>query len=195
MITLYGTPDLNSRRCLWMLEEIGEDYTFADVHTTKHAKALQHISPTNQVPVLDDNGFIVSQSLAITFYLAERFQSALYPPTPSLRALAWQWSIWALLHPQRSFRDIIREKTIGDNDQNEINTVLNELLVSLEVLQKHLQDREYIVGKTCTVADINVASSLYMGKNIQFDPADLQQYPAIHDWFVRITSRPTYTAM
>src|ERR1700754_3734212 len=83
MITLYGfgnifreghgeTKDL---RAQWALEETGLPYR---VHALDHGggeldgEAYSRISPFRQVPVIDDDGFVVSESAAIVLYLAEK---------------------------------------------------------------------------------------------------------------------------
>jgi glutathione S-transferase len=50
---------------------------------------LKDVSPTARVPVLDDDGLVVWDSLAIAEYLAERFpERALWPAERALRARA-----------------------------------------------------------------------------------------------------------
>lgn len=83
MITLYGfgrifpegrgeTKDL---RAQWALEEFGQPYR---VHALDHTggeldgEAYRRISPFRQVPVIDDDGFVVAESAAVVLYLAEK---------------------------------------------------------------------------------------------------------------------------
>jgi glutathione S-transferase len=83
LITLYGfgrisreahgnTKDL---RAQWALEETGLPYR---VHALDHTggehtgEAYSRISPFHQVPVIDDDGFIVAESPAVVLYLAEK---------------------------------------------------------------------------------------------------------------------------
>ena len=83
MITLYGfkrifpegvgeTKDL---RAQWALEETGLPYR---VHALDHtagdldSAAYRRISPFRQVPVIDDDGFVVAESAAVVLYLAEK---------------------------------------------------------------------------------------------------------------------------
>jgi glutathione S-transferase len=83
MITVYGfgrtfpeshgeTKDL---RAQWALEKIGLPYR---VHALDHTggeldgDAYSRISPFHQVPVIDDDGFVVAESAAVVLYLAEK---------------------------------------------------------------------------------------------------------------------------
>src|SRR5690349_14553303 len=101
MITLYGfrrifpegigeTKDL---RAQWALEETGLPYR---VHGLDHgagdldSSAFSRISPFHQVPVIDDDGFIVAESAAIALYLAEK-SGTLIPHDFQGRTLVTQW--------------------------------------------------------------------------------------------------------
>ncbi|WP_051242613.1 glutathione S-transferase family protein [Azohydromonas australica] len=61
-------------RAQWALEELGLPY---QVHALDHiggeldSEACRRISPFRQVPVIDDDGFIVAESAAVVLYLAK----------------------------------------------------------------------------------------------------------------------------
>src|ERR1700754_2012479 len=101
MIPLYGfgtifadgigeTKDL---RAQWALEELGLPYR---VHPLDHtagdldADAFRRISPFRQVPVIDDDGFVVAESAAIVLYLAEK-AGKLIPSDVKGRTQVVQW--------------------------------------------------------------------------------------------------------
>src|SRR5687768_11327644 len=83
MITLYGFGNIfpagrgetNDLRAQWALEETGLPYR---VHALDHSggeldgEAYGRISPFHQVPVIDDDGFVVAESAAVVLYLAEK---------------------------------------------------------------------------------------------------------------------------
>src|SRR5690349_19555796 len=82
-LTLYGfgtifpagVGETNDLRAQWALEETGLPYR---VHAVDHTggetatEAYGRISPFRQVPVIDDDGFIVAESAAVVLYLAEK---------------------------------------------------------------------------------------------------------------------------
>jgi glutathione S-transferase len=98
MIKLYGTAMSRAGRCLWALEEVGAKYehvptAIADTHSPAHLK----LNPNGHIPVLDDNGFIVWESMAINLYVAEKYgKSPLWPATVEGRTGVYQWSFWAM---------------------------------------------------------------------------------------------------
>lgn len=70
MLTLYGTSKTRALRPLWLLEELGLDYTHEPV--PPHADALGPLSNLGKVPVLDADGTAITDSTAILTYLADR---------------------------------------------------------------------------------------------------------------------------
>ena len=53
-------------------------------------------------PAIDDGGFALWESLAITLYLAKKHATGtLYPATLEGEAKAWQWSLWAVQEVDR----------------------------------------------------------------------------------------------
>src|SRR5258708_26864484 len=106
MITLYGfgnifpagrgeTKDL---RAQWALEETGLPYR---VHALDHGggeldgEAYSRISPFHQVPVIDDDGFVVAESAAVVLYLAEK-AGKLIPGDVQGRTRVVQWCFAAV---------------------------------------------------------------------------------------------------
>ena len=106
MITLYGfgtifpegvgeTKDL---RAQWALEETGLPY---QVHAVDHTagehlgEAYSRLSPFNQAPVIDDDGFVVAESAAIVLYVAEK-AGKLIPSDAQGRMRVTQWCFAAV---------------------------------------------------------------------------------------------------
>ena len=85
MYTLHHCVSARSFRVLWMLEELGIPYrheTIAPAGGATRTDAFLALNPLAQVPVLDDHGIIVCESLAITLYLARSYGAdVIIPPT------------------------------------------------------------------------------------------------------------------
>ena len=106
MITLYGfgtifpegigeTKDL---RAQWALEELGLPYRVHALDHTggePHGDAYSRISPFHQVPVIDDEGFVVAESAAVVLYLAEK-AGRLLPGDVQGRTRVVQWCFAAV---------------------------------------------------------------------------------------------------
>ena len=97
MLTFYGTSKSRSARSLWALEELGLKYEHVPVEVAK-AKSPEHLerNPNGHIPVLNDDGHYLWESMAINLYLAKKYDNGLRPRTLEAEALALQWSFWAM---------------------------------------------------------------------------------------------------
>ena len=82
---------------LLALEELGLAYRHEPIKpwaNTDDAE-VRHVDPNARVPVLDDDGLVIWESMAINLYLADRYGGPpLWPLDPRDRALVYQWSVW-----------------------------------------------------------------------------------------------------
>ena len=84
------TKDL---RAQWALEETGLPYRVRALDHTGgelDGDAYRRISPFRQVPVIDDDGFVVAESAAVVLYLAEK-AGKLIPGDVQGRTRVVQW--------------------------------------------------------------------------------------------------------
>lgn len=75
-ITLYHHPYSRAAGVVWTLEELGEPYELQYVDLSKGAhKAgdVTTLNPMGKIPVLVDGDAVVSESAAISLYLADRY--------------------------------------------------------------------------------------------------------------------------
>jgi len=83
-LTIYGTARSRTARVLWMAKELG--LAFEHVPLMMGDAALKQppflkVNPAGRVPAIDDNGFVMAESLAINLYLARKYGER---ATPSL---------------------------------------------------------------------------------------------------------------
>ncbi|HUI26749.1 MAG TPA: glutathione S-transferase N-terminal domain-containing protein [Candidatus Kryptonia bacterium] len=98
MITLYGTSKSRASRSLVALEELGLSYKHVPLRPRSvpaDRAILDKLNPNSHIPVLEDDGFVVWESMAINLYLADKCGGPLWPSDVRGRALVYQWSIWA----------------------------------------------------------------------------------------------------
>ena len=98
MLKLFGQARSRVSRSLWMLEEIGIPYQREPVRPYTESRSAEYlrINPNGHIPSLDDDGFILWESLAINLYLAETYASApLWPAGAKDHGRIYQWSLWA----------------------------------------------------------------------------------------------------
>lgn len=196
MITLYGVSASRASRSLLALEELGLPYTHVPLEPWSDpadAERLARINPNARVPVLEDDGLILWESMAINLYLADRYGAApFWPQDPRDRALVYQWSLWSQTEIDVRARHAARfSGDAGLKQQAEA-----ERLAALAVLDHALGGRPYLLGDVFTVADLNVASTLsepWENKLVdgEVDPAD-HGFGVLAGWLGRCTGRASW---
>ena len=88
MLKLYGQYKSRAFRVCWMLKESNVPYEhvnitiYADDASAK-SDWYAKLNPNGRIPTIDDEGFVMWESTAINFYLAEKFNSPLSGPPMS----------------------------------------------------------------------------------------------------------------
>lgn len=198
MITLYGfgtifpegvgeTKDL---RAQWALEETGLPYR---VHALDHTggeldgDAYRRISPFRQVPVIDDDGFVVAESAAVVLYLAEK-AGTLIPSDVQGRTRVVQWCFAATtsVEPTLTCLDMVEIFDSGnDKLKGEVRKLAGRWLGNVE---RRLEDREWIACAEFTVADIMMACVLRTIRKTDL----MQPFPKLEAYYARCFARPAW---
>ena len=192
MIRLYGIPLSRAGRCLWMLEEIGVPYENVPTSFVGEAQspAFRRLNPNGRVPVLDDEGTIVWESMAINLHLAERYGRDLGPRDAAERAHMTQWSFWAMTEVEPGLIEAFLHRAMLPAAQRNPELAAAgeaKLARPLGVLDQVLAGRTWLVDDRFTVADLNVASVLLIAPAAQID---LGPHPNVQRWFAACVGRP-----
>lgn len=198
MITLYGfgnifpegigeTKDL---RAQWALEEAGLPYR---VQALDHSAgeldsdAYKLISPFRQVPVIDDDGFVVAESAAVVLYIAEKSGQLIPSDLPGrTRVVQWCFAAVSTVDPTLQALDMIE---IFDKDANKLRTAVRKLAGRwLTDVERRLEDREWIACAEFTAADIMMACVLRGIRKTDL----LQPFPKIKAYYERCMARPAW---
>ena len=93
-IRVHGSPVTRTQRVIWLLQELGLDF---DVCSDQPLLSQHLPGPMQKQPVLvDSDGTVVCESLAINLYLCQRYAAAvpdLCPRTPQEHALTLQMTM------------------------------------------------------------------------------------------------------
>jgi len=196
MITLYGSAASRASRSLLALEELSLRYDhvpLAPWSNPRDGETLARINPNARVPVLDDDGLILWESIAINLYLADRYGRApLWPTDPRDRALVYQWSVWSQTEIDVGARHAAR----FGNDAQAKRRAEAERLAALAILDRALGRQPYLVGDAFTLADLDVAATLSEPWESglidgELKPAD-HGLAALGDWLARCTGRASW---
>ena len=191
-LRIYGIARTRAFRALWIAKELGLDYEHVPTEIGQHgARKPEYlaINPNGRLPAIDDGGFILWESLAITLYLAKKHSTGrLYPATLEGEAKAWQWSLWAVQEVDRGVNiwslHALRLPP-GERDAGKRAEALKALEAPFRVLDQSLADRRYLLGDQFTVADLNVAAVISRAIDMELAP-----WPRLAPWLGRCLERP-----
>jgi len=146
--------------------------------------AFKAINPQALVPALEDNGRILTQSLAIIEYLDEKFPNPrLLPKDPADKAFVRSMAlvIACEVHPIQNLRVLSYVKSAYNQTDEQVNRWsqhwMNLGFTALEQLIVAQPNRgRFCFGDTPTLADICLVPQL---GNARRYGCDLSQYPAI----------------
>jgi glutathione S-transferase len=191
MTKLHGTSRSRSARSLWALEELGVSYEHLPMPTTD-AKSPAHLklNPNGHVPVLEDEGVVVWESMAINLYLADKYgKNSLWPSDAAGRAGAYKWSLWAMTEVEPHLVTIMRNRVMNPPDQRDEKTAqaaVEALKAPMNALEESLKGKEYLLGKDFTIADLNVAAVMSW---IPMMKLDLSSTPNVAAWLQKCLGR------
>ena len=191
MLRIYGSAKSRAIRVLWMAGELGLTYDHKDWlprSAETRMPDFRALNPNGRVPVIDDDGFVLSESMAINFYLAKKHRSPLFPSEPKYEALVLQWSLWETDRLDRQIVNYCRHsKDLPEAERKpEIaSAAWEEIVPAFDVLETALAKLAWLVGPAFSVADLNVAAALYRALTL-----DLAKWPHVQAWLKRCWERP-----
>ena len=191
-LRIYGIARTRAFRALWMAEELGLAYEHLPIEIgTAGARAPEFaaLNPNGRLPFIDDGGFGLFESLAITLYLAKKYSTgALYPSLLRDEALLWQWSFWAISEVDRGVNIwSLHAVRLPPGERNAAlrEDALRVIATPFKVLDAAVAKKPYLLGDDFTVADLNVAAVISRAVDM-----DLTPWPHLKDWLGRCFDRP-----
>ena len=195
MLHIYGSARSRALRTFWVVNELGLPYQhsdFAPRSPDTRTPAFLAMNPNGAVPVIDDDGFVLSESMAINMYLAKKHGSPLYPSDPKQEALMWQWSLWETDKLDRQIVNYANHSSVlpeAQRDKALAEASWDAVKAGFDVLNTALGKTPWLAGDTFTIADLNVASALYRALAM-----DLGAWPNVSSWLTRCWDRPAAKA-
>jgi glutathione S-transferase len=196
MLKIYGWKRSRAMRCMWVMEELGLQYEQVPLNPQAgETRTAEHLAlnPSGKIPTLVHDGFVLTESMAISFYLAGAFPGTLLPREPQALAKVYQWTSWALTEFEPTLAAILRE---GRRPQEQIDAAriqasraeVNGLLA--KILEPHLARNEYLLaGEAFTLADLLAAAVISPARMFEISFAE---HPHTERWLERCLSREAY---
>jgi len=172
------------------LHEKGLDYetVVTDLHSKQPEPGFLALNPFAQIPVLDDEGFIVAESMAILEYLEEKHpEPALMPSDLESRATVRKWMCWGTDYWPPAWKKWMAPRlpgTSGDSSTPEsVAEGRREICHHLDVLQRQLVGREWLVNDY-SLADICYAPFVLVLEHVELGE-EIARRPAVDPWVDR----------
>lgn len=143
-----------------------------------------------QVPVLEDSDTVIRDSNAILVYLANKFAPEWNPAEPAEAGQVQAWLTTASKDISGTIgaaRLVTVFKAPKDHGQ-----LIDQSHAFLRLLDKHLEDREWLAIDRPTIADISAYSYIAVAPE---GDVELGAYPSVRAWLKRIESLKGFVAM
>jgi GST-like protein len=196
MIDLYTWATPNGRKISIALEELDLPYEVHPINISEgeqFSTEFSAISPNQKIPAIVDreNGIRLMESGAILMYLAQK-AGKLLPSEPKKYWETIQWLMWQKggLGPMLGLALHYLKFNPGKSVYSE-ERYQKETHRLYGVLDRALSGRDFIVDGEYTIADI--ASWPWVARH-EFQNVDLNDYPNVLAWYLRIAERPAVHA-
>lgn len=191
---LYDNPiSGNCYKVRLLLALLGKEYEteFVDsVNGGTKKPAFLAISPRGLIPVLEDVGERIADSMAILLYLARRYGRDWLPEEPLAEARVMEWLAVAADELQSGAAQARRIKKLGV--AGDLTRAQMHAECGLSLLERRLETHDWLAADRPTIADIACYPyvALLPEGGVPLDP-----YPPIRDWIARIEALPGYVTM
>jgi len=196
MIKLYHSPRSRSVRIYWLLEELGVPYELEVVPFTlpvPPARPFAQRSPFGKLPALQDGDLTMVESGAILEYILERYGQGRLAPAPGspLRGAFLQWVHFAEATVFPPLGNIAWHTFRRDADSipGAMADYRTWAVAALDVLERALSGRQYLLGDEFSGADIMMGYTLECAKWFGLVGAG---YPNLADYLARLEARPAF---
>jgi glutathione S-transferase len=183
VITLYDAD-----RCPYcarvriVLAEKSIEYETVEVDLADRPAWIYEKNPLGKVPVLEEDAFVLPESVVINEYLEERYpEPALWAADPGERAFG-RLLVFRFDELSKPYYALRRGE---EGAQDRLDAALARLNAILDA-------RPYLSGREYGLADIAYVPWILRARDRM--GVDLRSYPALTDWVERLSSRPAITA-
>ena len=159
------------------------------VDRSDRVQVLGGLNPSLTVPtVVLDDGRPLGESNAILWHFAEGTEYL--PGDPYERAQVLQWMFFEQYRHEPAIAVVRFWVAIAEEEPPpgvDIEVRREEGRAALKAMERHLGEREYLVGERFTIADIALYAYTHVAPEGGFD---LGPYPALRAWIERVAAQP-----
>lgn len=195
MIKLYDFElSGNCHKIRLMLSMLGLEHELVPVDLKsgeQKSPAYLKLNPLGKVPVLTDGDVVIWDSQAILVYLARRYGGNDWLPSePEQMSKIVQWLSTAANEINNGLATVRRHFIFNRPvDLESANQISDQ---TLQILDQHLQQRDWLECDRITIADIACFPYVGLASDAKID---LKPYPNVVAWIDRIKRLPGYISM
>jgi glutathione S-transferase len=191
-LTVIGHPQSRTMRVIWMLEELGLSY---ELHPfPPQSDEVRALNPLGKIPVLKEGGEVLTDSVAICTYLADRHGRLTAPAGTLARARQDALTQFVVDEVEGALWTAAKNSFIHPQDLRvpEIKRVCRaEFATAMDRATLFLGDGPWLAGDDFTLPDLLLGHCAGWARSAKFDlPSD----GSLADYFARVTKRPAFLA-
>lgn len=194
-IKLYNFPRSgHAHRVELMLSlmQLPTELVFVDLAKGAHKQPdYLAINPLGQVPAIDDQGVVLSDSNAILTYLAQKYGKGRWLPTDPVGAAKVQRWLSIAAGPIAFGPARARLITVFGAAYN-AEEVIAYAHTWLKMIDQELSGSAFLVGDEATIADVSAYSYIAHAPE---GNVSLDAYPNIRAWLARVEALPGFAGM
>jgi glutathione S-transferase len=194
MIKLYYLPGACSLSPHIVLHEAGVSFEIDKVNPvdkkTDSGQDFNVINPKGYVPaLLMNNGQVLTEGVAVVQYIADLVPNKKLAPLAGTieRYRLQEWLNFIATEIHKGFGSLFNPKTPEDSKV----AAKERLAMRIGFAANALEDKDYLMGKTFTVADAYLFTVLRWSHHAGID---LSPWPVLKDYMDRIAARPAVKA-
>jgi glutathione S-transferase len=190
---LYELGPTRSIRVRWTLQELDVPFEAIEVDLSQgeHRQPdFLKLNPAGKLPVLVDGDLVLTESVAIVLYLAEKYSDrGFLPETFAERAQMARWLLFTATELEQPLWRITRHTSLYPEERRlpaDIALARDDFAPMAAVLDDHLRGRRFLLGERVTVADFVAAYTLDWANEVGL----LADFPNLRAYVDRMYQRP-----
>jgi len=188
---LYEFGPTRSIRARWVLQELGVEFEAITIDVLKgehRSPEFLALNPAGKLPVLVDDDLILTESVAIVLYLAEKYpDEQLIPTKLAERAQLNRWLLFTTTELEQPLWRMARHTNLYPKEKRipeEIAIARDDFLQMASILDQYMHDRQ--VGNKVTVGDFVLAYTLDWAEEVNL----FEQLPRLESYLENMYIRP-----